>query len=153
MRADEVRSHIRWAIFFFFLGIVVLWCAYLARHALLIIYVSGLLAVGFSPMVRLIERQKALPIGSKRFPRWLAILLLYLVILGSVFLIGFLIFPPLVHQAQSLGVTVRGLTPSPIRGPAGNVEFLVWLSLEGGEEVDPEPLIDVAMAALSGEKG
>ncbi|MFO7269868.1 MAG: TlyA family RNA methyltransferase [Sphaerobacter thermophilus] len=56
-------------------------------------------------------------------------------------------------EAQSLGFTVRGLTPSPIRGPAGNVEFLVWLSLEGGEEVDPEPLIDVAMAALSGEKG
>ncbi len=103
MRADDVRSHIRWAIFLFFLGIVLLWCAYLTRHALLIIYVSGLLAVGFSPMVRLIERQTVLPIGSKRFPRWLAILLLYLVILGSVFLIGFLIFPPLVHQAQSLG--------------------------------------------------
>ena len=102
MRGDDVRAHIRWAIFLFFFGVIVLWCAFLARHALLLVYVSGLLAVGFSPIVRLIERQKVLPIGSKRFPRWLAILVLYLVILGTLFLIGFLIFPPLVHQAQSL---------------------------------------------------
>jgi predicted PurR-regulated permease PerM len=102
LRADEVRSHIRWAISLFLLGVALLWCAFLARHALLLIYVSGLLAVGFSPIVRLIERQTLLPIGSKRFPRWLAILILYLVIVGAVFLVGFLIFPPLVHQAQSL---------------------------------------------------
>src|SRR4051812_32358258 len=57
LRADEVRSHIRWAISLFFLWGVLLWCAFLARHALLIIYVSGLLAVGFSPIVRVIERQ------------------------------------------------------------------------------------------------
>ena len=35
---------------------------------------SGLLAVGFSPIIRLIERQRFLPIGTRRFPRWLAIL-------------------------------------------------------------------------------
>lgn len=29
--------------------------------------------------------------------------------------------------AEGAGLTVRGLTPSPIRGPAGNVEFLLWL--------------------------
>jgi predicted PurR-regulated permease PerM len=102
LRADEVRSHIRWAIGLLALGVILLWCAFLARHALLLIYVSGLLAVGFSPIVRVIERQTLLPIGSKRFPRWLAILILYLVILGGVFLVGFLIFPPLVHQSVSL---------------------------------------------------
>ena len=48
--------------------------AYLVREVLLLIYVSGLFAIGFSPIVRLIERQKVLPIGTKRFPRWLAIL-------------------------------------------------------------------------------
>jgi predicted PurR-regulated permease PerM len=102
LHADEVRSHIRRAISLFFLGVVLLWCAFLARHALLLVYISGLLAVGFSPIVRLIERQNVLPIGSKRFPRWLAILILYVMILGVVFLVGFLIFPPLVRQAQSL---------------------------------------------------
>ena len=69
---------------------------------LLLIYVSGLLAIGFSPIVRLIERQKVLPIGTQRFPRWLAILVLYLFILGTLTGIGFMIVPPLVDQAQQL---------------------------------------------------
>ena len=57
---------------------LIVWCAFLVRDVLLLIYVSGLLAIGFSPIVRLIERQKVLPIGTRRFPRWLAILILYL---------------------------------------------------------------------------
>lgn len=109
MREAEVRSHIRWAISLFFLGILILWCAYFARHALLIVYMSILLAIGFSPIVRMIERQKVLPIGSKRFPRWLAILILYLVILGSIALVGFLVFPPVVDQAQSLWSQLPGM--------------------------------------------
>jgi predicted PurR-regulated permease PerM len=66
------------------------------------IYVSAVLAMGFSPIVRIIERQKLLPIGSARFPRWLAILVLYLVILGAIGLMLVLIFPPLVQQAQAM---------------------------------------------------
>jgi len=66
------------------------------------IYVSGVLAIGFSRIVRIIERQKLLPIGSARFPRWLAILVLYLAILGTVALVIVLIYPPLVRQAQAL---------------------------------------------------
>jgi predicted PurR-regulated permease PerM len=81
---------------------LLLWCAYVARDALLMIYISGVLAIGFSPIVRIIERQKLLPIGSARFPRWLAILVLYLIILGTIALVLFLIFPPLVQQAQAL---------------------------------------------------
>ena len=81
---------------------VVLWAAYLVRQVLLLVYVSGLLAIGFSPIVRIIERQKVLPIGARRFPRWLAILILYLAILGTIALVLFLIFPPLVEQAQGL---------------------------------------------------
>ena len=84
-----------------FLAIVVFWCAYLVRGVLLLIYCSMLLAIGFSPIVRLIERQTLLPIGSARFPRWLAILILYIAILGVLTLIGFLVVPPLVRQAQS----------------------------------------------------
>lgn len=33
--------------------------------------------------------------------------------------------------ARSLGLTPRGLTRSPITGPAGNVEFLLWLTANG----------------------
>jgi predicted PurR-regulated permease PerM len=99
---SELKSIILWTVAVELGGIVLLWAAYLVRHVLLLIYISGLLAIGFSPIVRLIERQKALPIGTKRFPRWLAILVLYLGILGFLTLVGFLVFPPLVHQSQSL---------------------------------------------------
>ena len=83
------------------LAVIVLWAAYLVRGVLLVIYVSVLLAIGFSPIVRYIERQKVLPVGG-RLPRWLAILILYVAILGSIALVLILIFPPLVQQAQGL---------------------------------------------------
>ncbi|HTI37394.1 MAG TPA: AI-2E family transporter [Vicinamibacterales bacterium] len=99
---SEIKQLILWTIAMVFLAVVVFWCAYLVRGALLLVYCSVLLAIGFSPIVRLIERQTRLPIGSKRFPRWLAILVLYLAIISVLALIGALIFPPLVRQAQSL---------------------------------------------------
>jgi predicted PurR-regulated permease PerM len=91
-----------WTIWMTALAVVILWAAYLIRDVLLLIYMSGLLAIGFSPIVRLIERQRFLPIGSQRFPRWLAILILYLFIIGVLVGIGFLIVPPLAQQAQQL---------------------------------------------------
>jgi 23S rRNA (cytidine1920-2'-O)/16S rRNA (cytidine1409-2'-O)-methyltransferase len=44
--------------------------------------------------------------------------------------------------AQSLGLIVRGLTVSPAPGPAGNVEFLMWLLAPnlGAAEVDSQPI-------------
>jgi predicted PurR-regulated permease PerM len=82
------------------LAVIVLWAAYIVRDVLLLIYIAGLLAIGFSPMVRLIERQTVLPIGTRRFPRWLAILVVYLMILGALTGVGFLVAPPLVRQAR-----------------------------------------------------
>jgi predicted PurR-regulated permease PerM len=81
---------------------IIVWCAFLVRHVLLIIYVSGLLAIGFSPIIRLIERQKVLPIGTRRLPRWLAILVLYLTIIGTLTGVGFMVVPPLIDQSQQL---------------------------------------------------
>jgi predicted PurR-regulated permease PerM len=81
---------------------IIVWCAFLVRDVLLIIYVSGLLAIGFSPIIRLIERQKVLPIGTRRLPRWLAILVLYLTIIGTLTGVGFMIVPPLIEQSQQL---------------------------------------------------
>jgi predicted PurR-regulated permease PerM len=98
----EYKPLILWTLAMTALTAIVLWAAYLVRDVLLLLYVSGLLAVGFSPIVRLIERQKVLPIESPRFPRWLAILILYLAILGSLALVVALVAPPLVDQAQQL---------------------------------------------------
>ena len=84
------------------LVVIVVWCAFLVRDVLLLVYVSGLFAIGFSPVVRLIERQKVFPDATRRFPRWLAILVLYLIILGILTGIGFMIAPPLNDQAHQL---------------------------------------------------
>jgi predicted PurR-regulated permease PerM len=83
-------------------AVVLLWALYHVREVLLLLYISGLFAIGFSPIVRLIERQRLLPVGTRRFPRWLAILVLYVFIVGSLVAIGMLVFPPLVDQAQQL---------------------------------------------------
>lgn len=99
--AEDVRSLILYGIVMTAVTAILLWCAYLVRDALLIVYVSVLFALGFSPIVRVIERQKVLPI-AKRLPRWLAILILYVAILGTFALVMFLVFPPLVRQGQAL---------------------------------------------------
>ncbi|MEO3804867.1 TlyA family RNA methyltransferase [Nonomuraea sp. B1E8] len=36
-------------------------------------------------------------------------------------------------KAQDLGLTVRGVTASPLPGPSGNVEYLLWLGKGEGE--------------------
>ena len=99
--AEEVRSLIRYAIGMTALAVFVFWCGYVVRHVLMIVYVAAILAIGFSPIVRVIERQTLIPV-AKRLPRWLAILILYLAILGTLALVIALVFPPLVEQAQAL---------------------------------------------------
>ncbi|HEV8309030.1 MAG TPA: AI-2E family transporter [Methylomirabilota bacterium] len=97
---DSPRRLIVWTIVAVAVAILLVWVLFLLRDVLLLIYVSALLAIGFSPVVRLIERQRLLPIGTRRFPRWLAILVVYLVILSALTGLGFVIVPPLVTQAR-----------------------------------------------------
>jgi len=77
--------------------IALLWAA---RDALMIVYVSALIAMGMSPLVKLIERPPK-P-GAGRVPRWLAILAIYLVVVSGFVFVGLLVIPPLVAQASSL---------------------------------------------------
>jgi predicted PurR-regulated permease PerM len=99
---EETRRLILWTIAMMVLAIVLAWAAYLALDALLIIYVSVLFAMGFSPIVRIIERQQLLPVGTRRFPRWLAILMIYFTAIVVLVGIGSLIVPPVVEQARAL---------------------------------------------------
>ncbi|MEA4902455.1 TlyA family RNA methyltransferase [Desulfitobacterium sp.] len=39
-------------------------------------------------------------------------------------------------EAEKQGFTVRGLDYSPIRGPEGNIEYLVWLAVRGEQGID-----------------
>ena len=55
-----------------------------------------------------------------------------------------------VAEARREGFAVLGITPSPLRGPAGNVEFLAHLRQGAvGDEADAEALVDNALAAVS----
>ncbi len=52
--------------------------------------------------------------------------------------------------AAGLGLGLRGLMPSPLRGPAGNVEFLGWWQL-GVEALEAETVIAVCMTEVEAE--
>jgi len=47
-------------------------------------------------------------------------------------------------SAADLGLGLCGLIPSPVRGPAGNVEFLAWWR-PGENTVDPQSAIDACL--------
>jgi len=75
---------------------------FLARQALLLVYISVLLAIGFRPLVRAIEHQRLVSVGTRRLPRWLAILLVYVTIVGVIIFVSLLVIPPMIDQAQEL---------------------------------------------------
>ena len=77
--------------------IAVLWAA---REALMLIYVSSLVAMGFAPLVQIIESPHWRT--RRRLPRWLAILVIYVAIVAIVTLVALAVVPPLIAQAAAL---------------------------------------------------
>lgn len=43
-----------------------------------------------------------------------------------------------IGQAKEFGFTISGLDFSPIKGPEGNIEYLLWLTKQGEDQVDAE---------------
>ncbi len=84
-------------------GLAVLWLLILVREVLLILYVAGLLAIGFSPIVRWLERRRiSAKHRKRRLPRWAAILALYIGLLLAVAGALSIMLPPLISQTQDL---------------------------------------------------
>ena len=77
-------------------GVVLLWVLYQLRDVLLILYVSTLLAIGFSPAVRWLERRAegARCRAGRRFS------ILYVGAIGIVAFVLWLVMPPLVRQIE-----------------------------------------------------
>jgi predicted PurR-regulated permease PerM len=100
VRHDDPRALIRYALVGLALTVALAWMAYLARNALLLIYISALIAIGLSRLVAAIERRG----GSRtqRLPRWTAILTIYLSVIGLIVGVAMLIVPPMIDQARSL---------------------------------------------------
>lgn len=109
MTTAAIRGLIAWTIGLLTLAVAIGWTVYLALHVLLLVYVSTLLAIGFGPIVRWIEGKPTPHVGARQMPRWAAILVVYVVIVGVVAIAGFLVIPPLVDQAQDLSKRLPGL--------------------------------------------
>lgn len=96
----EARRLITWAVAALLAGVVALWVLFLVRAVLLVLYVSVLLAIGFSPAVRWLERRR---FGAGRFlPRWAALLVFYLGFIGLIAAVIGVVLPPLTAQSRAL---------------------------------------------------
>lgn len=75
-----------------------LWLLFLLRHIILQVFVALLIMTIVNPMVKKLQ--------IFRFPRALAISVIYLLIIGLLTLIVSLIFPPLIEQTKNFAVSV-----------------------------------------------
>ena len=100
MTSSDARALIRYGLVGLALTFFLSWAFYLLRDALLLIYISTLIAIGLSPIVTAIQRRGGA--RAPRLPRWAAILAIYVGIIGAVVGVALLLVPPLVEQARAL---------------------------------------------------
>jgi predicted PurR-regulated permease PerM len=103
---NDPRALIRYGLVGLVLTVALSWMLFLVRDALLLIYVSALVAIGLSPVVAAIEQRRS---PSRRVPRWLAILTIYLLIIAALVAVGMLIIPPLIAQARDFWAMLPNL--------------------------------------------
>jgi predicted PurR-regulated permease PerM len=104
---SDPRALIRYALIGLALTVMLLWAAYLIRGALLLIYISALVAIGLSPVVTRLERRRL--VGRRRLPRWFAILEVYLLLLVVLTATTILVLPPLIEQARAFWMAIPEL--------------------------------------------
>jgi predicted PurR-regulated permease PerM len=94
-------SHsLRGDITFAFALALACYVAWLARHVLILLYVSALFAVVFQPLVQFIARVR---IGRFYPFRRVAILILLVAVIGGLVAFGFLALPPIIRDLQEFG--------------------------------------------------
>jgi predicted PurR-regulated permease PerM len=99
-RRDETRALILWTVAVVYAGAGLAWGVYLARQALVLIYLSALLAIGLAPFLRFLEHHLVFP-GPRRLPRTAVIAIVYVAAVGSGLAIVLLVLPTLLRQAQA----------------------------------------------------
>ncbi len=77
-----------------------LWLVYFLRSVILQIFVALLIMTILNPMVRRLQRL--------RFPRALAISVIYVLLIGLIALILSLIFPPLIEETRNFATSIPG---------------------------------------------
>jgi predicted PurR-regulated permease PerM len=103
---DSPRALIRYTLVGLALTVFIAWALWEVRDALILVYISALVAIGLSPVVNAIERKRLM---RQRVPRWAAILVIYLAIIGAVVAVGVLVIPPIVTQARELAMELPRL--------------------------------------------
>jgi predicted PurR-regulated permease PerM len=103
---DSPRALIRYTLAGLAVTIFIAWVLWEVRDALLLVYISALVAIGLSPLVNELERKRLL---RQRVPRWAAILVIYLCILGVLVSVAAMVIPAVVMQARELAADLPRL--------------------------------------------
>ena len=96
---DSPRALIRYAFAAFAVTVFIAWALWEVRDALLLIYISALIAIGLSPLVNDLERKRLM---RQRVPRWMAILVIYVFIIAALVAVASMVIPAVVMQARDL---------------------------------------------------
>jgi len=104
---QDSRALIRYALAGLALTVALLWAAFLIRGALLLIYISALVAIGLSPIVARLEGRRIR--GTRPLPRWVAILEVYLLLVVVIVTVAVLVLPPLIDQARAFWTAIPDL--------------------------------------------
>jgi len=105
--AHDPRALIRYALAALAFTVALLWALFQVRGALLLIYISALVAIGISPIVTRLERRRL--IGSKPLPRWVAILEVYLLLIVVIVTVSIAVIPPFIDQARAFWTAIPDL--------------------------------------------
>jgi predicted PurR-regulated permease PerM len=98
---ESPRKLIGWTIAVVAAIALAVWLAVRLLDIVLLVYVSALFAMGFSVLIRFLNRHGVLTIGRHRLPRWLVVLAVYLTVLASGAALGAVVIPPLIDQARA----------------------------------------------------
>jgi len=104
--SDSPRALIRYTIVTLAVTVFICWALWEVRDALMLVYISALVAIGLSPVVNALERKRLM---RQRVPRWAAILVIYLCVIGVIVGIAILVIPPIVMQARELAMDLPRL--------------------------------------------
>lgn len=104
--SDSPRALIRYAVVTLAVAVFICWALWEVREALIIVYISALVAIGLSPVVNTLERKRLM---RQRVPRWVAILVIYLCIIGAIVGVAILVIPAIVMQARQLAMDLPRL--------------------------------------------
>ena len=104
--SDSPRALIRYTLVGLALTVGICWALWEVSGALVLVYISALMAIGLSPLVNAIERKRLM---RQQVPRWAAILVIYLCIIGAIIGVGILVIPAIVTQARDLATELPRL--------------------------------------------